>query len=202
MSAAFARASAVTFRVDAYPTETFIGTVSQVRLEPKVQQNVVTYATVIDVPNNELKLKPGMTANVNVEIARSYERAAHAERARCGSGRPAKCTRRSVRRRRTPADRRARRAAIAAARRADEPTRRTGSGSNSRTPPDGRQRPTAPAARARTARRYCDVARRRRRGLTRTERADAAAATDGGVARGGFGGNRRRANARSRARTA
>jgi HlyD family secretion protein len=61
----------VTFRVDAYPNETFRGAVSQVRLNPIVQQNVVTYATVIDVPNNELKLKPGMTANVNVEIARS-----------------------------------------------------------------------------------------------------------------------------------
>ena len=62
---------AVTFRVDAYPGDTFRGAVSQVRLNPIVQQNVVTYATVIDVPNNELKLKPGMTANVNVEIARS-----------------------------------------------------------------------------------------------------------------------------------
>ncbi len=62
---------AVTFRVDAYPAETFRGTVSQVRLEPKVQQNVVTYATVIDVPNDGLKLKPGMTANVSVEIARA-----------------------------------------------------------------------------------------------------------------------------------
>jgi HlyD family secretion protein len=60
----------VTFRVDAYPSDTFSGKVSQVRLEPKVNQNVVTYATVIDVPNNELKLKPGMTANVNIEIAR------------------------------------------------------------------------------------------------------------------------------------
>jgi HlyD family secretion protein len=61
----------VTFRVDAYPTDTFTGLVSQVRLNPIVQQNVVTYATVIDVPNDQLKLKPGMTANVNVEIARS-----------------------------------------------------------------------------------------------------------------------------------
>ncbi len=60
----------VSFRVDAYPTDSFEGAVSQVRLEPKVQQNVVTYATVIDVPNTELKLKPGMTANVNIEIAR------------------------------------------------------------------------------------------------------------------------------------
>lgn len=61
---------AVTFRVDAYPSEDFSGTVGQVRLQPIVQQNVVTYATVIDVPNPDLKLKPGMTANVNVEIAR------------------------------------------------------------------------------------------------------------------------------------
>jgi hypothetical protein len=56
--------------VDAYPAEDFSGTVAQVRLQPIVQQNVVTYATVIDVPNVELKLKPGMTANVNIEIAR------------------------------------------------------------------------------------------------------------------------------------
>jgi HlyD family secretion protein len=60
----------VTFRVDAYPADDFTGTVAQVRLQPIVQQNVVTYATVIDVPNVELKLKPGMTANVNIEIAR------------------------------------------------------------------------------------------------------------------------------------
>ncbi len=61
---------AVTFHVDAYPTETFTGTVAQVRLNPILQQNVVTYATVIDVPNTELKLKPGMTATVNIETAR------------------------------------------------------------------------------------------------------------------------------------
>ena len=60
----------VTFRVDAYPLETFTGTVSQVRLQPVVTQNVVTYATVIDVPNQQLKLKPGMTATVTIEIAR------------------------------------------------------------------------------------------------------------------------------------
>ena len=60
----------VSFRVDAYPAEDFTGTVAQVRLQPIVQQNVVTYATVIDVPNVDLKLKPGMTANVNIEIAR------------------------------------------------------------------------------------------------------------------------------------
>jgi HlyD family secretion protein len=60
----------VTFRVDAYPADDFTGRVAQVRLQPIVQQNVVTYATVIDVQNPELKLKPGMTANVNIEIAR------------------------------------------------------------------------------------------------------------------------------------
>ena len=60
----------VTFRVDAYPTDNFDGTVSQVRLQPVVVQNVTTYGTVIDVPNPQLKLKPGMTANVKVEIAK------------------------------------------------------------------------------------------------------------------------------------
>ena len=62
---------AVRFRVDAYPRDTFTGTVSQVRLQPVVVQNVVSYVTVISVPNKELKLKPGMTANVTVEIARA-----------------------------------------------------------------------------------------------------------------------------------
>jgi HlyD family secretion protein len=60
----------VTFRVDAFPNDTFRGTVQQVRLQPAVVQNVVTYSTVIAVPNPDLKLKPGMTANVNIEIAR------------------------------------------------------------------------------------------------------------------------------------
>jgi HlyD family secretion protein len=63
----------VTFRVDAYPTETFEGTVSQIRLQPVVVQNVTTYGTVIDVPNAQLKLKPGMTANVKVEIAKRID---------------------------------------------------------------------------------------------------------------------------------
>ena len=60
----------VSFRVDAYPAEDFVGVVAQVRLQPIIQQNVVTYATVIDVDNPQLKLKPGMTANVTIEIAR------------------------------------------------------------------------------------------------------------------------------------
>ncbi len=61
---------AVTFRVDAYPTETFRGTVAQVRLNPTTANNVVTYAAIIDAPNPELKLKPGMTATVTIEVAR------------------------------------------------------------------------------------------------------------------------------------
>src|SRR5688572_23606860 len=60
----------VSFRVDAYPTDTFYGAVHQVRLQPTTVQNVVTYSTVISVPNDELKLKPGMTANVTIEISR------------------------------------------------------------------------------------------------------------------------------------
>jgi HlyD family secretion protein len=60
----------VTFRVDAYPGQQFDGEVGQVRLQPKVVQNVTTYETIINVPNPELKLKPGMTANLRVQIAR------------------------------------------------------------------------------------------------------------------------------------
>ena len=59
----------VTFRVDAYPQQTFRGTVKQVRLDAKTDQNVVSYTTMIDVPNEDLRLKPGMTANVTVQIA-------------------------------------------------------------------------------------------------------------------------------------
>jgi HlyD family secretion protein len=59
-----------TFRVDAFPNKEFVGTVSQVRLQPVVQQNVVTYVTIINVPNPSFELKPGMTANVKIEIAR------------------------------------------------------------------------------------------------------------------------------------
>ena len=58
----------------------FDGTVAQVRLQPVVVQNVTTYGTVIDVPNPELKLKPGMTANVKVEIAKRTDVPAGAER--------------------------------------------------------------------------------------------------------------------------
>ena len=60
----------VAFTVDAYPSETFRGTVSQVRLNPTTVSNVVTYAAIIDAPNAALKLKPGMTATATIEIAR------------------------------------------------------------------------------------------------------------------------------------
>ncbi len=60
----------VDFTVDAYPAQTFHGAVRQVRNAPKLDQNVVTYATIIEVSNPELKLKPGMTANVSLIVAR------------------------------------------------------------------------------------------------------------------------------------
>jgi HlyD family secretion protein len=53
----------VTFTVDAYPDISFTGTVNQIRLDPVVSANVVTYTTIITAPNDDLKLKPGMTAN-------------------------------------------------------------------------------------------------------------------------------------------
>jgi len=57
------------FTVDAYPGETFRGTVRQIRNAPQTVQNVVTYDAVIDVDNGALKLKPGMTANVTFVAA-------------------------------------------------------------------------------------------------------------------------------------
>jgi HlyD family secretion protein len=59
----------VKFTVDAFPGETFRGQVTQVRNAPAIDQNVVTYDTIIEVKNPELKLKPGMTANVTITIA-------------------------------------------------------------------------------------------------------------------------------------
>ncbi len=63
--------TSVTFTVDAYPRDVFRGSVSQVRLNPQTVQNVVTYTAVIDVHNPDLKLKPGMTANVTAIVAES-----------------------------------------------------------------------------------------------------------------------------------
>src|SRR6266699_533409 len=59
----------VDFTVDAFPTQTFHGKVVQVRNAPITVQNVVTYDTVIGVSNPDLKLKPGMTANVSIIVA-------------------------------------------------------------------------------------------------------------------------------------
>ena len=56
----------VTFTVDAYPDDIFNGTVEQVRLEATTTSNVVTYEVVITAPNPDLKLKPGLTANVTI----------------------------------------------------------------------------------------------------------------------------------------
>lgn len=56
----------VTFTVDAYPNDTFHGQVTQVRQEATETDNVITYEVVISAPNNDLKLKPGLTANVSV----------------------------------------------------------------------------------------------------------------------------------------
>jgi HlyD family secretion protein len=58
----------VKFTVDAYPDMTFDGIVRQVRLQPVVTQNVVNYTVIIDVPNPDLKLLPGMTANITVMV--------------------------------------------------------------------------------------------------------------------------------------
>jgi HlyD family secretion protein len=59
----------VTFKVDAFPKETFRGTVTQVRMNPTIVQNVVTYDTMIEFDNPELKLFPGMTAYVTIPVA-------------------------------------------------------------------------------------------------------------------------------------
>jgi HlyD family secretion protein len=59
----------VDFTVDAFPNRTFHGEVVQVRNSPITVENVVTYDTVIGVNNADLKLKPGMTANVSIIVA-------------------------------------------------------------------------------------------------------------------------------------
>lgn len=56
----------VTFTVDSYPDDVFSGTVTQVRLNPTTESNVVTYEVIVDAPNPELKLIPGMTANLTI----------------------------------------------------------------------------------------------------------------------------------------
>lgn len=63
----------VTFTVDAYPNDTFNGEVTQVRQEATTTNNVVTYEVVISAPNADLKLKPGLTANVTIYTAEKHD---------------------------------------------------------------------------------------------------------------------------------
>src|SRR5439155_19710522 len=58
----------VKFTVDAFPSRTFTGKVRMVRNAASTNQSVVSYATIIDVANEDLKLKPGMTANVSIIV--------------------------------------------------------------------------------------------------------------------------------------
>lgn len=60
-----------TFTVDAFLNDVFKGTIREIRLSPSTSSNVVTYTTIIDAPNNELKLKPGMTASITIYTKQS-----------------------------------------------------------------------------------------------------------------------------------
>jgi HlyD family secretion protein len=62
-----------TFTVDAYPEEKFTGTVAQIRLAAQSVQNVVNYTVIINVENDQLKLMPGMTANVKILVAENHD---------------------------------------------------------------------------------------------------------------------------------
>jgi len=59
----------VRFNVDAYPDQTFRGKIAQIRLNATVNQNVVTYPVIIEVNNEDLALRPSMTANVSIDVA-------------------------------------------------------------------------------------------------------------------------------------
>lgn len=61
------------FTVDAFPDDVFMGKVVEIRMAPVIFQNVVTYSTVINVDNSSLKLKPGMTANTSILVARAED---------------------------------------------------------------------------------------------------------------------------------
>ena len=69
----------VTFTVDAYPEDVFNGTVNQIRMKPTTTSNVVTYTVIIDAPNPDLKLFPGMTASVTIVTEEQTGLAAPAE---------------------------------------------------------------------------------------------------------------------------
>ena len=64
-------AQPVRFSVDTFPERQFVGTVAQIRLSPKVANNVVTYPVIVSVSNEDLTLLPGMTAEVRIEVARA-----------------------------------------------------------------------------------------------------------------------------------
>jgi HlyD family secretion protein len=59
----------VTFTVDAYPNDVFVGKIAEIRLSPQTVQNVVTYSVILAIDNPGNKLKPGMTANISVTVA-------------------------------------------------------------------------------------------------------------------------------------
>ncbi|MBD5402200.1 efflux RND transporter periplasmic adaptor subunit [bacterium] len=63
----------VEYTLDGYPDSTFYGTVTQVRLDSTVTSNVVTYTVIVSVSNEDLKLKPGMTANVSIITSRNKD---------------------------------------------------------------------------------------------------------------------------------
>jgi HlyD family secretion protein len=58
----------VRFTVDAYPNESFKGRISEIRLNPQTVQNVVTYSVILGIDNPDMKLKPGMTANITITV--------------------------------------------------------------------------------------------------------------------------------------
>jgi HlyD family secretion protein len=60
----------VTFTVDAFPNDTFKGRIAEIRLSPQTIQNVVTYSVILSIDNRDLKLKPGMTANISIVVDR------------------------------------------------------------------------------------------------------------------------------------
>lgn len=63
----------VRFSVDAYPEREFNGKVSQIRLSPQITNNVVTYPVIVEVENKDLKLLPGMTADVRIQVAKTED---------------------------------------------------------------------------------------------------------------------------------
>ena len=154
----------VTFRVDAYPNETFTGRVEQVRLQPITVQNVVTYNTLIAVDNPGGRLMPGMTATVSRDRPEARGRAAPAR------GRAAVPARR--------VGSRAGRRGGAGGAAAGGPRRRRGWAGGGAPPAGGAAAATAAAASAPAA------------GGGRTRRQDAADPAAGG--RGGQGGWARR----------